>query len=445
LADFRWRICSFIFADQLARRSVTQQSENTAPNFTGPGMFQNTGFQNYTGPRKSTLDLPVAGNVLGSGRIECLDGLRGAAALVVVLFHYLCLLHPKLTPSMSEAPRALVDTPLNLAVNGVFAVALFFVLSGLVIAGTADRRRNSLTLTLAARYLRLAVPAAASCVLAWILLSLMPTGALSLATYVDTPSRWLNYTYQGDLASPLRAMYNGMIGIFHHGFSRWNNVLWTMKIELFGSAAIYVLYALKPGQLRLGLLVAGTLIVPPLTEPSYIAFGLGALLYEGSRHLTLQQAMAWLGRARPFVLAVILGTGLMLAFPGQGFHVRAGLPLVPADWRIGEERGYVHVFAATLLILGVLLSPTVARPFTLRPLLWLGRVSFALYLVHVPVLYTLVPTLYLTSAIASPILLLWFVIFCLFLAELFTRFVDVPALWLSRRVRKLNSYRRVPC
>jgi peptidoglycan/LPS O-acetylase OafA/YrhL len=160
-----------------------------------------------------------------------------------------------------------------------------------------------------------------------------------------------------------------------------------------------------PSRLRLGILIGGTIVVPPLTEPSSIASGLGALLYEGCRHVTLQQAIAWLGRKR----------------------------------RIGEARGCIHVFAATLLIVGVMLSPTAARPFTLRPLLWLGRVSFGLYLVHVPILYTLVATIYLTYAVASPILLVIFIIVSLLVAELFMRLVDEPTLRLSRRVRKFTS------
>src|SRR3569623_1763721 len=76
------------------------------------------------------------------GRIRALDGLRGIAALVVVIHHAL-LIHPtrelqyevgQRGPAMGTAQRWFTSTPLHLVWAGGEAVLVFFVLSGLVLA-----------------------------------------------------------------------------------------------------------------------------------------------------------------------------------------------------------------------------------------------------------------------------------------------------------------------
>lgn len=357
----------------------------------------------------------------GGGRIAAFDGMRGVAAFTVLIYHYFALAHPEWTPNMAADPRALVDTPVYLLWNGAFAVALFFVLSGYVIAAAADRRSTGLVAATGARYLRLAVPAAASCILAWIWLALLPEQADTMAATLDDPSRWLAFTYQDDIKGPVLAVADGLAGVFVRGYSRFNNVLWTLKIELFGSLAVFVLYHLTRGRVRLVLLALATVAVPPLTEPSYLAFGLGAMLYEAQRAGILARV-----RHIPGLIAVILIAGLLFAFPGDGFHLRMGLPTVPDDWQMGAHRGYVHVIGAALLILAVLRIGWLSALFSGALPLWLGRMSFSLYLVHVPLLYTFVAWFFVETDIPSPLLFVGYVVTALGLASVFESVVDAP-------------------
>ena len=115
----------------------------------------------------------------GPGRLAALDGLRGVAAVVVVVHHLLLIAEPHLTASLGTAPWSLwwllERTPLKLLTAGREAVMVFFVLSGLVVALPALRKANfSWSGFLAGRFIRLFLPAWAAIVVATGLLLLVP-------------------------------------------------------------------------------------------------------------------------------------------------------------------------------------------------------------------------------------------------------------------------------
>jgi peptidoglycan/LPS O-acetylase OafA/YrhL len=378
--------------------------------------------------RSVHYDEAVRGLPESPGRVVALDGLRGAAALIVVVFHYLCLLHPGLVPDMTATPALIADTPLGLLWNGPFAVSIFFVLSGFVIAAAADRRRDILTANLVTRYLRLALPVLASVFMAWVLLSLFPTATASLREAVPEPSRWLNYTHQGAIPPFHVAIYDGLVGNFLRGGSDFNNVLWTMQIELVGSVGLFMLYWLIPGRLRLVTLgLAGVVIVLFLRD-AYVAFVVGAYLYEAAKAGLLVKLPA-------FLPPVALVVGVLVGAPGQGTWARWGLMDLPGKLTAGNPGGLVPIGAATLFVYAALTLPAFARLLGRRLLQWLGRISFSLYLVHVPLLYTLVAFAYVSLPIGqAPLVALYFA-GTLALAHMFTLAVDEPSLRLLRSVR----------
>src|SRR5438128_873511 len=63
-----------------------------------------------------------------------LEALRGIAAMMVLLHHFLLVVAPRLHGrQFPDDPIALVRTPLYALVNGTAAVSIFFVLSGFVL------------------------------------------------------------------------------------------------------------------------------------------------------------------------------------------------------------------------------------------------------------------------------------------------------------------------
>ncbi|TNC47715.1 acyltransferase [Rubellimicrobium rubrum] len=366
-------------------------------------------------------------------RILAFDGLRGVAALAVVIFHFLCLLRPTYVPTMTSTSAALTQTPIYVLWNGAFAVAIFFALSGFVMAAAADRRGQGLLVSSAARYLRLALPATASCLVAWLWLQTFSDATQIMGASLEEPSRWLGYTRQGEIGPIYHPIADGLISSFVKGSSLFNNVLWTMQVELIGSLGIFVLYRLSTKLLRIGaLLLAGVAVLLVLPD-AYLAFVLGAGLYEAHRSGVLERLPS------AFPLAALL-VGLVLGGVGPGSHETWGLPYVPERWQIGTERGLVSIFAAVLLIYAALMIPRLADLLAARVPLGLGRISFSLYLVHVPPLYTIVAWAYVTGAIPFPLLAALYFVGVLLMAWAFTLWVDEPVLrWLSAQRRKWTA------
>jgi len=136
-----------------------------------------------------TAERPLA------GRVHALDGLRGLAALVVVLHHALLASAPNLASVYSVSPSAslgkvewlLAYTPLHIVWAGQEFVVVFFVLSGFVLSLPAVRgKQQPASSYYPSRLLRLYIPV-------W--------GALAFAAVmhvavnhraVDGASFWLN-------------------------------------------------------------------------------------------------------------------------------------------------------------------------------------------------------------------------------------------------------------
>lgn len=134
-----------------------------------------------------------------------LDGLRGLAALVVLVHHCLASI-PQLGGAYSFPRSAtstelawLVYSPLHLIWAGHEAVFVFFILSGLVLTMPALRRRYNWVSYYPARLLCLYLPVVASVIFALLVAALIPR------TLALGHGPWMH-----DLASPPT-----MAGVLH--------------------------------------------------------------------------------------------------------------------------------------------------------------------------------------------------------------------------------------
>ena len=382
-----------------------------------------------------------------------LDGVRGCAALMVALSHFILALHPAMlggtqVPTHFAAAVALSHSPLVAFYNPQLGVTIFFVLSGFVLAASVADRPAWFPELAMRRWLRLALPILGSSLLVWPLARYQLFYNGPAATY--TKSDWLagNYLWIGfEPASMVNLVFQSFIDIFARAKHAYNPALWTMPIEFWGSLILFAGYALLPGVFaaREGGLLIGAFAVALLWQTRYAGFAYGLLLFEAMR-AAQRLPPATLGRlatGAPWAGVGLLGAGILaggmpyaLNLPEPGLYEHIFLLLGPMLPRPVE---LLHDLGATMIVAGVLLWRP-AQHLLERPLfVYLGRISFMLYLVHVPVLCSLISWLVLRLVPlmgynrTSLLLLVVFYVTVIVLADLATRAFDEPAIRLSRQ------------
>jgi peptidoglycan/LPS O-acetylase OafA/YrhL len=172
-----------------------------------------------------------------SKRIPELEAVRGIAAVVVLVHHFMVGFAPRLDGLLyPEQPFSLMGTPAFALINGSAAVIVFFVLSGYVLTAGIFQRNDPYggALALAKRWPRLAGPVIIASTFAGVVMALGRFVSPETAKHV--PSIWLGwfYNWRAGWADIPRAIVEGSTTFFS-GSARYNSNLWTMYYEFLGS------------------------------------------------------------------------------------------------------------------------------------------------------------------------------------------------------------------
>ncbi len=364
-------------------------------------------------------------------RLRSLDGLRGAAALLVLVHHSL-LLFPALAGVYYAGRKAevlppfqdaLAYSPLHLVWAGTESVYLFFVLSGLVLALPVLARPGfDWVAYYPRRLIRLYGPVIAAVLLGASTFLLAPRfNDDSLGTWVNRrPNRYTPEAFLDDFT--LVAGGSGRI-----------SPLWSLQWEVQFSLLLPLYVLLLVPQRRLdGVRVVALLALlavgswtrnDPLFFLSMFAVGvLTACRWTSLEDLTRR----WSAGRRWFwptvlVLAVLLATA------------RWNLTGLGADPPLARQLAALAVPGVWLLLVAAAFCPSARAVCETRFLQWAGRISFSLYLVHEPIVLA---ARYLTEP-ASPWLAIAFAVpVAVLVAVLFERLVESRFHRLAQRVGK---------
>ena len=322
-------------------------------------------------------------------RLPELDALRGLAALAVLVFHYTSRYdnlygHPALVPDFRL---------------GEYGVQLFFMISGFVIFMSLERVRSPLDF-IVARASRLYPPYWAAVALTFAVTAVFGLPRLESSGW----EALVNLT-----------MVQRLFGVPHV-----DDVYWTLTVELSFYALMWL--ALVTDQLRhivrwgvvwLGLMAlyaaAGEFgLALPGAVGNFLLLEHGHLFFAGILFYRLYKGAA------PLPTLLLLGVCLAMQFvvgpPTSG-----------------------PVVALFFVLFGLLLKGWL-KVLVVPPLLFLGSVSYSLYLLHQNIGYVVMRELYALEGVLPA----WFILgvpfaLSLVLAALFTFYIERPVL---RRVRE---------
>lgn len=285
-------------------------------------------------------------------RLVALDGLRGIAILLVLIYHY-CSRFPGYYP-YGEAF-------INFGLYGFLGVQLFFVISGFVIALTLQRCSGMFDFS-ARRLARLWPPMLVCSLITFAFMQIIDTpftedrrvgieGFLPSLTFIGPQvwrhvvegAEWMDGAYWSLFVEVRFYFWAALIYfVFPRNFSLV--LLWFSMLSVAG------IEALPKGPLS----VIWTLLFFPQHLPF---FAVGAIFYDIWRGET--KRWQWPGIA---VLAAVCLYGQYA----------------------GSESLLLMFLVAMCFLPFVLLCivPQALRPFEVRPLVWLGRRSYSLYLLH---------------------------------------------------------------
>lgn len=322
-------------------------------------------------------------------RLAQIDGLRGIAALMVVIFHYTTV-YPRFVADALPAP---FDFEI-----GSFGVHLFFIISGFVILMTLERRGAGIGFVYS-RFVRLYPVFWASVLLTSLVLSLSSVNGLSAPGVLPIA---VNMTMAQDYLK----------------ISAVDGVYWSLTYELgfyFLMFWVFRLSLQRHIELIAGLWILGSatfaLIGPVIPHPLHLVlvinsyghlFAAGLLLYRVWQYGWSAQRAALLVAATAVTLAPTLDAGTS----------RGLMPTV--------------IIAGLVLVMGVALFTPWLRFLSAPPLTFLGRISYPLYLTHQMIGYVLLAKLqgagagWWTSVLVTMAM-------AILLAIALTLFVDEPA------------------
>ncbi|KAK0100879.1 hypothetical protein ONS95_007324 [Cadophora gregata] len=333
-----------------------------------------------------------------------LDGLRGVAAFLVMVYHY----HLDMFAFSTEAPYGSPNTkpweiwrlPYLRIIwcSGHTQVGIFFVLSGFVLSWSSlssirEGRHEKFSLSLSSsvfrRWMRLFVP----CFLIGIL-SLLQFyfGLIELPVTRENTfvAQVMDYIWESiRFSNPFQLERTGF-DVFH----KYNHTMWTMPAEWAGSLAVF-LVLLMVSRIRSYTKRTVILVLIPAycclsAQWNYWLFTTGILLADYVKQAggfdQLSERMT--GRSRMFWIVVLLIGGWLGGIPQKrDWYERPGYEwtdsLVPKNWQDIDGGGrYLWCWSGIMTIWGFSHFATLRRVFEKPSCRYLGKISFMLYLTH---------------------------------------------------------------
>ena len=364
-------------------------------------------------------------------RIEFIDGLRGFMALCVVYIHYSALFYPTLFLGVY---------------NFSTFVNIFFIISGFVLSYRFWQNKKIEPLTGAAlkRYIRLTVAPLVSILIVYALLKLdliFNVEVCNVTNALDVMKIFLAIE-----PNFINALYEGLFGMYfnYNQVTSYNPVLWTMSIEFKGSIlslAFLALFGKIKNRLPLYIIFS---MISLMTDIVYLEFITGIFLADFIYSEDFKKYHT-IFLEKKFCAAILTLLGIFLTFYAleSEFAIYQKINFSIFNHVSYNAEIFYHKIAAIMIVVAVFQWNFLRKIFSLKFLTLVGKYSFALYVIHAPLMVSLSAYVFLQIWNGGASLAM-----CIFVATLvgilstaaasvlIYKFVDMPAGNLAKRFQK---------
>jgi peptidoglycan/LPS O-acetylase OafA/YrhL len=361
-------------------------------------------------------------------RIKQLDSLRGLAAITVFL-HHIYLVMPFL-------PVVFIFSPLKFLVNGDAAVILFFVLSGFVLyIPFSNGEQQPYFRFIIKRILRIYVPYLVCIILVMIFYKIFSRGSIPELSF------WFNKSWTHKINGSLLTEHLFFIGNIHSEY--FNNAIWSlvheMRISLFFPFIAYLVYRLNWKKIificiflsfltrlnELYLFEKSNGYFTTYFDSLHFSslFFLGALLAKYNEELFI-----FYKKINQFLKLLLFVFAFFLYNYSENVIRFLRIP-----YMMHIAGNYLVAIASCIFILFSMFSTKTKKTLILRPLLFMGKISYSLYLYHLLVLLTMMHIFYQKIPLWMIYLLTLPIGFVI--ASLSYYLVEAPSIKLSKRLK----------
>ncbi|OGV97436.1 hypothetical protein A2W24_05675 [Microgenomates group bacterium RBG_16_45_19] len=328
-------------------------------------------------------------------RIKYLDGLRGLAAMLIILHHYALAFLPGVFSKAAgtyHLPGSgelwLYNTPLKLPLAGIVWLFVFLILSGWVMTWTfiqMGRRRQHLIRSSINRYFRLVGPVVATGGLIWLALKLN-LAFNQKAAEISRSWFWLGTMWRFEpnflimLKQSLVEVYFKIIPME----TVYNSSLWVVPFFFLGSFLLMAVLALAAWQPRWRWLIYGISLIL-LIKTWYFSLLIGVILAE---RVSLKSKISW---SKSWQIGLFLGFIYFGTYPSW-----TDKTLMAGSWydflpqvNLANQAMFYPALGATLLLILLMGSPRLQNMLSQSIWIGLGRISYSLYIVHLLIINTL--------------------------------------------------------
>jgi len=344
-----------------------------------------------------------------------LDGLRGVAAFLVMIYHLGLKFYPAwtyeapfgaldLAPSEEQSEKIYLMDFWRLPIlrfwmaSGHTQVSVFFVLSGFVLSwgplsalrkGEMEKFSRSLGSAVFRRWMRLYIPCFAiaftECLQAYF--GLIKIGGVERMSFFAQV--WDYLKANARFANPFHINRSGGWDTVH----RYDWTMWTIPYEFAGSMLVFLtllaVSRIRSYRKRTAVLCAVAVSALIMVEWNFWLFATGMLL---SNYVINMGGFKELnkGRVSYILWSIIMLVGMLLGgLPSRSkYFTRPGYEWLSTitpdnDWKTIEEGArFWWCWAGIFIVLSASHLPTVRNFFELSLMRYMGRISYMLYLTH---------------------------------------------------------------